>query len=116
MFGNEVCLGVTAGVTASPLYGGSATVMSHTEYPGRYANAAADSVAAVATAVAAAAAAVDAAAGDYGSMVNERVGAGNWESSTELGDTWAARNAFSYGKSVAGRGRGGGGGVSFGLV
>lgn len=30
-------------------------------------------------------------------MVNERVGAGNWESSTELGDTWAARNAFSYG-------------------
>lgn len=37
-------------------------------------------------------------AGDYGSMVNERVGAGNWESSTELGDTWAARNAFSYGE------------------
>ncbi|WIA16841.1 hypothetical protein OEZ85_013777 [Tetradesmus obliquus] len=37
-------------------------------------------------------------AGDYGSMVNERVGAGNWESSAELGDTWAARNAFSYGK------------------
>lgn len=36
-------------------------------------------------------------AGDYGSMVNERVGAGNWESSEELGDTWAARNAFSYG-------------------
>lgn len=31
-------------------------------------------------------------------MVNERVGAGNWESSTELGDTWAARNAFSYGE------------------
>eukprot|EP00878_Enallax_costatus_P008487 GHUV01008871.1.p1 GENE.GHUV01008871.1~~GHUV01008871.1.p1 ORF type:complete len:841 (+),score=266.38 GHUV01008871.1:478-3000(+) len=37
-------------------------------------------------------------AGDYGSMVNERVGAGNWENSEELGDTWAARNAFSYGK------------------
>lgn len=37
-------------------------------------------------------------AGDYGSMVNERVGAGNWESSSELGDTWAARNAFSYGR------------------
>jgi magnesium chelatase subunit H len=36
-------------------------------------------------------------AGDYGSMVNERVGAGNWENSAELGDTWAARNAFSYG-------------------
>jgi hypothetical protein len=31
-------------------------------------------------------------------MVNERVGAGNWENSTELGDTWAARNAFSYGE------------------
>ena len=37
-------------------------------------------------------------AGDYGSMVNERVGAGNWESGSELGDTWAARNAFSYGR------------------
>eukprot|EP00879_Flechtneria_rotunda_P018633 GHRR01019554.1.p1 GENE.GHRR01019554.1~~GHRR01019554.1.p1 ORF type:complete len:338 (+),score=106.84 GHRR01019554.1:540-1553(+) len=37
-------------------------------------------------------------AGDYGSMVNERVGAGNWDSSEELGDTWAARNAYSYGK------------------
>jgi cobalamin biosynthesis Mg chelatase CobN len=49
-----------------------------------------------------------AAAGDYGSMVNERVGAGNWESSTELGDTWAARNAFSYGEAVPGcRGLGG---------
>lgn len=37
-------------------------------------------------------------AGDYGSMVNERVGASNWESGEELGDTWAARNAFSYGR------------------
>jgi magnesium chelatase subunit H len=37
-------------------------------------------------------------AGDYGSMVNERVGAGNWDSGAELGDTWAARNAFSYGR------------------
>ncbi|KAI8464745.1 MAG: CobN/magnesium chelatase [Monoraphidium minutum] len=37
-------------------------------------------------------------AGDYGSMVNERVGASNWESGAELGDTWAARNAFSYGR------------------
>jgi magnesium chelatase subunit H len=36
--------------------------------------------------------------GDYGSMVGERIGAGNWESGGELGDTWAARNAFSYGK------------------
>jgi magnesium chelatase subunit H len=37
-------------------------------------------------------------AGDYGSMVNERVGASNWESGAELGDTWASRNAFSYGR------------------
>jgi len=36
--------------------------------------------------------------GDYGSMVNERVGASNWEEGRELGDTWASRNAFSYGK------------------
>ena len=37
-------------------------------------------------------------AGDYGSMVNERVGTSNWESSSELGDTWASRNSFSYGR------------------
>ena len=37
-------------------------------------------------------------AGDYGSMVNERVGASSWESGAELGDTWASRNAFSYGR------------------
>ena len=37
-------------------------------------------------------------AGDYGSMVNERVGSGNWEDGGELGDTWVSRNAFSYGK------------------
>ena len=36
--------------------------------------------------------------GDYGSMVGERIGAGNWESGGELGDTWAARNAFSFGR------------------
>ena len=30
--------------------------------------------------------------------MNERVGAGNWESGQELGDTWASRNAFSYGR------------------
>ena len=36
--------------------------------------------------------------GDYGSMVNERVGTSEWEDTRELGDTWAARNAFSYGK------------------
>lgn len=36
--------------------------------------------------------------GDYGSMVNERVGASNWTDGKELGDTWASRNAFSYGR------------------
>ena len=36
--------------------------------------------------------------GDYGSMVNERVGTSEWEDGRELGDTWASRNAFSYGK------------------
>jgi magnesium chelatase subunit H len=40
-------------------------------------------------------------AGDYGSMVNERVGAGNWEDTNELGNTWAARNSFSYGRGGA---------------
>eukprot|EP00899_Mesostigma_viride_P018142 jgi/Mesvir1/26329/Mv22508-RA.1 len=37
-------------------------------------------------------------AGDYGSMVNERVGAADWEDGSELGDTWKSRNAFSYGR------------------
>ncbi|CAG9464037.1 unnamed protein product [Pedinophyceae sp. YPF-701] len=37
-------------------------------------------------------------AGDYGSMVNERVGASDWTGGDELGDTWASRNAFSYGR------------------
>ena len=40
-------------------------------------------------------------AGDYGSMVNERVGSSGWEDGAELGDTWASRNAFSYGRSEA---------------
>jgi magnesium chelatase subunit H len=38
--------------------------------------------------------------GDYGSMVNERVGTSGWEDSRELGDTWASRNAYSYGKGA----------------
>uniref|UniRef100_A0A0G4IDP0 magnesium chelatase n=1 Tax=Chromera velia CCMP2878 TaxID=1169474 RepID=A0A0G4IDP0_9ALVE len=37
-------------------------------------------------------------AGDFGSMVNERVGSSDWTSSEELGDTWTSRNAFSFGK------------------
>ena len=36
--------------------------------------------------------------GDYGSMVNERVGTSEWEDGRELGDTWASRNAYSYGR------------------
>ena len=35
-------------------------------------------------------------AGDYGSMVNERVGASNWEDGDELGNTWVSRNAFRW--------------------
>ena len=48
-------------------------------------------------------------AGDYGSLVNERVGNGDWEEEEELGETWASRNAFSFG-------RGGERGVNRGAV
>lgn len=37
-------------------------------------------------------------AGDYGSMVNERIGASNWDDGEELGSTWVSRNSFSYGR------------------
>lgn len=37
--------------------------------------------------------------GDYGSMVNEVVGTGDWSESESLGETWTGRNAFSYGRS-----------------
>jgi magnesium chelatase subunit H len=37
--------------------------------------------------------------GDYGSMVNEQVGTGEWEDSESLGETWRGRNAFSYGRN-----------------
>mmetsp|Transcript_23028 Transcript_23028/g.44932 ORF Transcript_23028/g.44932 Transcript_23028/m.44932 type:complete len:381 (-) Transcript_23028:454-1596(-) len=37
-------------------------------------------------------------AGDYGSMVNERVGTGDWKDGNELGSTWESRNAYSYGR------------------
>jgi len=46
--------------------------------------------------------------GDYGSMVNERVGTGDWSESESLGETWKGRNAFSYGRGEgtgAGRAR-----------
>jgi hypothetical protein len=51
-------------------------------------------------------------AGDYGSMVNERVGASNWEDGDELGNTWVSRNAFRW-VAANGGGLGGcGGGAS----
>ena len=37
-------------------------------------------------------------AGDFGSMVNERVGSGDWADGAELGATWASRNTNSYGR------------------
>jgi magnesium chelatase subunit H len=37
--------------------------------------------------------------GDYGSMVNEVVGSGDWEDSQSLGETWKSRNSFSYGRN-----------------
>ena len=45
-------------------------------------------------------------AGDFGSLVNDRVTDANWESGEELGSTWQDRNTFSYGRATrASRGR-----------
>jgi magnesium chelatase subunit H len=44
-------------------------------------------------------------AGDYGSLVNDRVVDSNWETSEELGNTWCDRNAYSYGRSDRGQAR-----------
>ncbi|MEM6252807.1 MAG: magnesium chelatase subunit H [Cyanobacteria bacterium P01_D01_bin.156] len=44
-------------------------------------------------------------AGDYGSLVNDRVVDSNWETGDELADTWRDRNAFSYGRSDKGQAR-----------
>ncbi|MBD2742872.1 magnesium chelatase subunit H [Coleofasciculus sp. FACHB-1120] len=44
-------------------------------------------------------------AGDFGSLVNDRVTDGNWESGDELGDTWRDRNVFSYGRQDKGQAR-----------
>lgn len=33
-------------------------------------------------------------------MVNERVGTSDWQDGAELGETWASRNAFSYGRGT----------------
>jgi len=45
--------------------------------------------------------------GDYGSMVNEVVGSGDWSESESLGETWKGRNVFAYGRN-----EGEGGGIS----
>ena len=37
--------------------------------------------------------------GDYGSMVNEVVGSGEWEDEASLGEVWKGRNVYSYGRS-----------------
>jgi magnesium chelatase subunit H len=44
-------------------------------------------------------------AGDFGSLVNDRVVDGNWESGDELAQTWESRNAFSYGRIDKGQAR-----------
>lgn len=44
--------------------------------------------------------------GDYGSMVNEVVGTGDWEDERSLGETWKGRNSYSYGRNE-GSGAGG---------
>ena len=44
-------------------------------------------------------------AGDFGSLVNDRVVDSNWESSDELADTWTNRNSFSYGRKDKGQAR-----------
>ena len=44
-------------------------------------------------------------AGDFGSLVNDQVVDGNWESDEELAKTWEKRNAFSYGKQDKGQAR-----------
>ncbi len=44
-------------------------------------------------------------AGDFGSLVNDRVTDANWESGDELGSTWQDRNTFSYGRADKGQSR-----------
>ncbi len=44
-------------------------------------------------------------AGDFGSLVNDKVVDGNWESGEELGNTWQSRNVFSYGREDKGQAR-----------
>ncbi|MGL5060170.1 MAG: magnesium chelatase subunit H [Microcoleus sp.] len=44
-------------------------------------------------------------AGDFGSLVNDRVVDGSWDSGDELGKTWENRNVFSYGRKDKGEAR-----------
>ncbi|MDJ0617769.1 MAG: cobaltochelatase subunit CobN [Calothrix sp. MO_192.B10] len=44
-------------------------------------------------------------AGDFGSLVNDQVVDGNWESGDELAKTWESRNVFSYGQQDKGQAR-----------
>lgn len=44
--------------------------------------------------------------GDYGSMVNEIVGSGDWTENESLGETWRGRNVFSYGRNEGTNGGG----------
>lgn len=44
-------------------------------------------------------------AGDFGSLVNDRVVDSNWESGEELAQTWQGRNTFSYGRKDKGQAR-----------
>ncbi|NET00381.1 MAG: magnesium chelatase subunit H [Sphaerospermopsis sp. SIO1G1] len=44
-------------------------------------------------------------AGDFGSLVNDRVVDGNWDNGDELGKTWESRNVFSYGRKDKGQAR-----------
>ena len=44
-------------------------------------------------------------AGDFGSLVNDRVVDSNWASGDDLGRTWAERNSYSYGRLDKGQSR-----------
>ncbi len=44
-------------------------------------------------------------AGDFGSLVNDRITDANWESSEDLAGTWQDRNGFSYGRGDKGQAR-----------
>jgi magnesium chelatase subunit H len=44
-------------------------------------------------------------AGDFGSLVNDRITDANWESGQELAATWQGRNAYSYGRVDKGQAR-----------